>query len=86
MIPPDFPPFEMDDDAERRRILAKVYDLLIRLAEEVEDPHDSSQAIETEERGNPESAPEGPRVDVVSPGINLRTSPESTGQRDLPAP
>jgi hypothetical protein len=36
MIPKDFPPTEIDQDTRRRRALAKVYSLLIRLAEQAE--------------------------------------------------
>jgi hypothetical protein len=36
MIPKDFPPSEMDQDTRRRRALAKVYSLLLRLAEQAE--------------------------------------------------
>ena len=36
MIPKDFPQSEMDQDIRRRRALAKVYSLLIRLAEQAE--------------------------------------------------
>ena len=37
MIPKDFPPSEMDQDTRRRRALAKVYSLLLRLAEQAEE-------------------------------------------------
>ena len=36
MIPKNFPPADDDRDAQRRRALAKVYRLLIRLAEQTE--------------------------------------------------
>jgi len=36
MIPKDFPLSDVDPDARRRRALAKVYRLLIRLAEQAE--------------------------------------------------
>ena len=36
MNPTNSPPTQIDHDAERRRALAKVYDLLIKLAEEQE--------------------------------------------------
>jgi hypothetical protein len=37
MITTDFPQTHIDQDAERRYALAKVYGLLIRLAEETDD-------------------------------------------------
>ena len=37
MVPNSFPP--PDEDVERRRALAKIYSLLIKLAEDSESPH-----------------------------------------------
>jgi hypothetical protein len=45
MIQNNFPP-KLDQDAERKRALAKVYSILLRIAEE----HEATKAIQNEEK------------------------------------
>ena len=58
MIPTNSPSTQIDQDSERRRALAKVYDLLIKLAEEADNQKTLPDTVIAEEGSISEPTPE----------------------------
>jgi hypothetical protein len=86
MTTADFP-LSQSNDTARRRVLAEVYDFLIRLTEELENPQEPPVTSETLEGSNGrEAAKEGATIDLVSAGIILDELPEKIENCEPPAP
>ncbi len=65
------------DDAERRRILAKVYEILLQFAEEFESLESSVDPVfEVERPDNQEAATDAPTSDQAAPDSTLNSSGE----------
>ncbi len=72
-------------DAGRERVLAKVYALLIRVAEEMEEQLDSPQQLGvTEQAGASELAAEAAKPKPMSPRESSGNSTNNSEQIDTP--